>query len=155
MRTGTARKLRVALVSLVIGGLVLPGCSEEAPEIRAAKAFALAVQARNVEQLLTLVDGETVAYVEHAAERASDQIGGRRSVGAAEMLQVADIDARFGVVRAEVLESATDTARVRLVGADGSEHDLDLRLEGGEWKVVLTPPAVPKTAGAAKAGEPS
>jgi len=110
--------------------------------VTAAKQFSAAVRARDTPALLEIVDSRTVAYVDAAAERASDQIGGRRSVEPPEMLQVVDVDARSAIVKAELISEEGDTASVRLTGADGSEHDVHLVLEDGAWKVSLpTPPA--------------
>ena len=134
-----------ALLDLGLGlglALLLPGCKEEPAPVTAAKQFSAAVRARDTPALLEIVDSRTVAYVDAAAERASDQIGGRRSVEPPEMLQVVDVDARSAIVKAELISEEGDTASVRLTGADGSEHDVHLVLEDGAWKVSLpTPPA--------------
>jgi len=120
----------------------LPGCNEEPAPVSAAKQFAAAVRSRDTEALLETVDQKTLAYVEHSAERASDQIGGRRSVSPSEMLQVVDVDGRFAVAKAELLSEAGDAASVKLIGADGTEHQVQLVFEDGAWKVSLpTPPA--------------
>ncbi|MGH1342006.1 MAG: hypothetical protein ACRBN8_10670 [Nannocystales bacterium] len=109
----------------------------------AAKQFAVAVRTRDTEALLETVDQKTLAYVEHSAERASDQIGGRRSVSPTEMLQVVDVDARFAVAKAELLSNAGDAATVKLIGADGTGHEVQLVLEDGAWKVSLPTPPPP------------
>ncbi len=135
--------MRVRLqYALLAAALSFPGCKEEPAPVVAAKQFAAAVRARDTQALLEIVDAQTVAYVGDSAERASDQIGGRRSVEPSEMLQVVDVDARFAIVKADLLSESGDAASVRLIGADGTEHDLQLVLEDGEWKVSLpTPPA--------------
>jgi hypothetical protein len=122
------------------GTLALSSCNEEPAPVKAAKAFASAVQGNNVEAMLGLVDASTVAMLEQAAERASDQIGGRRSVEPEEMLQIVDIDRRFMVAKAELVTQTESTASVRLVGADGSEHVLQLVLEEDEWRVKVPVP---------------
>ena len=122
--------------------VVFAGCKEEPAPVVAAKRYASAVRARDTERLLEVVDSKTSDYVQRAAERASDQIGGRRSVQPTEMLQVVDVNARNAIAKAELLSESGDTASVRLTGADGTEHDLQLVLEDGAWKVSLpTPPA--------------
>jgi len=144
MRAERRGRAWCALVLVGALGIAAPGsgCNEEPAAVVAAKQFASAVRSRDTQALLEIVDAQTVAYVEHAAERASDQIGGRRSVGASEMLQVVDVDARFAIVKAELLDESGDAASVRLTGADGTEHDVRLVLEDGSWKVSLpTPPA--------------
>ncbi|MBV1857359.1 MAG: hypothetical protein KUG77_03030 [Nannocystaceae bacterium] len=129
-------------------GVALSGCSEEPPPVAAAKQFAAAVRSRDTEALLKTVDRKTLAYVELSAERASDQIGGRRSVSSSEMLQVVDVDGRFAVAKAELLSDSGDAASVKLIGADGGEHEVHLVFEDGAWKVSLPTPPLP--AGAEK-----
>ena len=128
--------------------VVFAGCKEEPAPVVAAKRYASAVRARDTERLLEVVDSKTSDYVQRAAERASDQIGDRRPRPLArfgqptEMLQVVDVNARNAIAKAELLSESGDTASVRLTGADGTEHDLQLVLEDGAWKVSLpTPPA--------------
>lgn len=121
----------------------LPACSEDPAPVVAAKQFAAAVRSRDTEALLETVDQKTLAYVEHSAERASDQIGGRRSVSPTEMLQVVDVDGRFAVAKAELLSESGDAARVKLIGADGTEHEVQLVFEEGAWKVSLPTPPTP------------
>lgn len=132
--------------------LLVPGCKEEPAPVTAAKQFAAAVRARDTQALLEVVDSQTVAYVDAAAERASDQIGGRRSVEPPEMLQVVDVDARSAILKAELISEVGDTASVRLTGADGTEHDVTLIREDGAWKVSLPTPPAPA---GARAPQPS
>ncbi|MEM6290011.1 MAG: hypothetical protein AAGA54_02065 [Myxococcota bacterium] len=136
-----ARSLAWALAAAF--ALVAPGCNEDAPPVKAAKDYANAVRARDTETILKRVDAKTLAYVQASAERASDQIGGRRSVAPSEMLQVVDVDPRFQVVEAHLVAESGDMASVKLVGADGTEHQLQLVLEDGAWKVALPTPAAP------------
>lgn len=126
-----------------LGMLVaLPACNEDPAPVAAAKQFAAAVRSRDTQAILDTVDQQTLAYVEHSAERASDQIGGRRSVSPTEMLQVVDVDGRFAVAKAELLSESGDAATVKLIGADGTDHEVQLVFEEGAWKVSLpTPPA--------------
>ncbi len=132
-------------MSVIVGLWIaasVTACNEEPAPVAAAKQFAAAVRSRDTEALLETVDQKTLAYVEHSAERASDQIGGRRSVSPSEMLQVVDVDGRFAVAKAELLSEAGDAASVKLIGADGTEHQVQLVFEDGAWKVSLpTPPA--------------
>ncbi len=136
--------LRAWVLGMALGLGLPAGCSEEPAPVVAAKQFASAVQSRDVERVLAHVDGATVQYVERLAERAGDQIGGRRSVDQSEMLQIVDVDQRFSVVRAELVSESGTSATVRLVGADGTDHQLDLVQEDGAWKVVLPAPPGPK-----------
>ncbi|MCA9705973.1 MAG: hypothetical protein KDK70_09020 [Myxococcales bacterium] len=115
--------------------------SDEPPPVTAARAFARAAQAGDVETLLTMVDAQTAARVGHAAERASDQVGGRRNVEPQEMLQVVDVDPRFQVAAAELRSGDDQRAEVQLTGSDGRTHSLELINEEGAWRV--RPPLPP------------
>jgi hypothetical protein len=140
--------MRGRIVPTIVLAVLLSaaGCNEEPAPVKAAKAFAVAAQGNNVEALLELVDARTVAFLQQSAERASDQIGGRRSVESEEMLQIVDVDRRFMVAKAELVTQTEDTAQVRLVGADGTEHVLELVLEDESWRVRI--PLPPEAIGA-------
>lgn len=128
---------------LVIGVLVV-GCSEEEPPpVQAARQFVQAVQAGEIEPVLALVDAEAKAHVEQAAEQASDQVGGRRSIAPQEMLQVVDVDPYFQIKEAELVQGDDRQAQVRLTGADGATRVLDLINENGSWRVNLPLPRAP------------
>jgi hypothetical protein len=133
----TLGPLRGALLALL---LAAGACNEDPPPVAAAKSYAAAVQRGDAKALLDLVDAQTVAYVQDSAERASDQIGGRRNVEPYEMLQVTDVDPKFQVARTELVSSGEDAATVKLFGADGSEHTLDLVREEGQWHVQVPVP---------------
>lgn len=126
-------------------GLLVSGCGDEEPApVRAARQFASAARAGDVEEVLARVDAQTVARVRQAAQRASDQVGGRRSVELHEMLQVVDVDPRFQVKSAELVEGDEQRAVVRLVGAEeGTSHTLELIFEEGSWRVHLPLPRGP------------
>lgn len=133
-RMGAVRRLTRAFAVFVVLSVV-PGCSEEPPAVSAAKAYAAAVQSGDAKRVLSLVDESTASFFDQAAARASDQIGGRRSVEPHEMLQVVDVDPRFQVAKAELVSSTETTATVKLLGAEGSEHVVHLVLEDEQWKV--------------------
>jgi len=128
----------------VIGRFVLAalfcvgGCGRDndAP-VETARAFTLAAQRGDVRGLLQLLEISAVDRLEAAAERASDQIGGRRSIDSQEMLQVVEIDPTFQIARAERLDEDEEITRIRLVGADESEHVLVLVREDGAWRVRI------------------
>lgn len=152
-RAGRARRHRPgrgwgALAGLLLAGPLLLGsglgCAEDEPEpVQVARSFAEAVRYRNVEQILELVDAQTVARTEQAAERASDQVGGRRNIETEEMIQVVDVDARFQVASAQLRSDDGHEAVVVLVGSDGTEHSLSMVNEDGAWKVRLPLPRGP------------
>lgn len=140
--------MRARIVPTIVLAMLLSvhGCSEEPAPVKTAKEFLAAAQGNNVEALLDLVDARAVAFLQHSAERASDQIGGRRSVEPEEMLQIVDVDRRFMVARAELVTQTDTTAQVRLVGAEGTAHVLELVLEDDGWRVRI--PLPPEAAGA-------
>ncbi len=92
---------------------------------------------------MKLVDLETVAYLEQAAARASDQIGGRRSVAPQEMLQVVDVD-RFLIKEAVLVSEDELRAEVKLIGTDDTVQVLNLVYEKDAWRVQIPTPARPE-----------
>lgn len=142
MRVGD-HGLRTPLVALVLA-MLAQGCSEEEPvQVQVARKFVHAVQGGEVEGVLELVDAPAVEHVARAAEGASDQVGGRRSVEPQEMLQVVDVDPHFQVDDAQLVEGDDRWAVVRLHGADGTSRSLELVNENGSWKVHLPLPRAP------------
>jgi len=123
---------------LLVALLCIAGCGQgdDAPVV-AARAFASAAQRGDVRGLLELIERSAVERLEAAAEQASDQIGGRRSIGAEEMLQIVEIDPTFQIARTERLDDDEEITRVKLVGADESEHVLVLVHEEGAWRVRI------------------
>jgi hypothetical protein len=123
---------------LLAAVLCLAGCGrdDDAP-VMAARAFAHAAQRGDVRTLLELIERRAVEHLEAAAEQASDQIGGRRSIATEEMLQVVEIDPTFQIARTERLDDDEEITRVKLVGADESEHVLVLVHEEGAWRVRI------------------
>jgi hypothetical protein len=133
---------RVGVLAIV--GVLVLGCGEdEPPPVQAARRFVHALQAGEVEKVLAMLDAEAVDYVTQAAERASNQVGGRRSVEPQEMLQVVEIDPHFQVKAAELVEGDDRRALVRLHGADDTTRALDLVNENGKWLVNLPLPRTP------------
>ena len=130
------------VLAVVLGGPSACGEDEPAP-VTAARAFTRALRMGDVETMLTLVDTHTATRVGQAAERASDQVGGRRSVEPMEMLQVVDVDPRFQIAEASLRESDDQRAVVQLTGADGTVHSLELINEDGAWRVLLPRPPGP------------
>jgi len=141
-RPGLSRPFGGALVVASALGVLACG-DKEPPQVTVAKRFAAAVQSADVEKLLGLVDPAAVAHLERAAERASDQVGGRRNVESHEMLQIVDVDPRLQVAQAELVIGDEETATVQLTGADGSTHELHLVAHEGEWRVRIAVPPVP------------
>lgn len=127
-------------LALILSVSMAPSCNEEPAPVATAKKFASAVQRNDVKSMLELVDEQTAAYIEQSAERASDQIGGRRNVQPDEMLQIVDVDQRFAVAKAELIDMNDVSATVKLIGADGTEHTLELVQEEDGWRVRVPLP---------------
>lgn len=118
--------------------LALWACRAEADApVETARAFAVAVQRGNVAAVLPLLERSAVERLEQAAERASDQVGGRRNIDSREMLQIVDIDPTFQLAHVERLDDDAELTHVRLTGADESAHVLALVNEDGAWRVRI------------------
>ncbi len=125
--------------------LTATACGAEAktPEA-AAKAFIEAAQRGNTEQLLPLLESAAANRLQTAAERASHHVGGRRTISAHEMLQVADVDPMLRIARVEVISSSESAAQVRLYGSQEQTAELSLVFEDDAWRVQIpTPPPTP------------
>ena len=119
----------------------VPACGDEEPApVITAKQFATAVKRGDVDAVLELVEKPVADRLTAAADRASDQVGGRRNIEPQEMLQIVDVDPRFQVAKAELVAGGEETATVRLTGADGSTYDLGLVNEDGQWHVRVPLP---------------
>ena len=132
--------LRMAVTVLAAGAMASSCGAEEPAPVVAAKKFASAVQRGDVEAFLELVEAPVAERLSSAAERASDQVGGRRNVEAHEMMEIVDVDPRFQVAKAELVSGDLTQATVRLTGADDTTHDLGLVNEDGQWHVVVPLP---------------
>lgn len=134
-----------ALASAVVcfGGL-LGSCGGDAPEARAvrtAKAFVSAARADNTKALVPLVESSAVTELERAAARASEHVGGRRTIEAHEMLQIVDLDPLFQVERVEVVDLDAQLAVVEVTSTSGEKVSLTLVDEDGRWKVRVPSPS--------------
>lgn len=116
-------------------------CSSDAktPEA-AAKAFIQAAQRGDTEKLLPLLENAALGRLQTAAERASHHVGGRRTIGPHEMLQVTDVDPMLRVARVEVLDDNGAIAHVRLHGGQGQSAELALIFEDDAWRVQIPLP---------------
>ena len=135
----------------ILGGVltlaVVSGCAKDDPApVRVAKQFAAAARYGDVDQVLEMVDQQTRARGQQAAERASDQVGGRRNIEPEEMLQVVEVDPRFQVAKVELGNNDEQRAVVNLTGADGTVVSLELVNEDGAWRVHLPLPRGPMSA---------
>lgn len=139
-----------ALASVVVALVLLFGCGrDESEPVAVARAYADAARRSDVPALLAVIDHEAVAELERAAERASDQVGGRRAIEATEMLQIAGVDRTLAVAEAKLVEQDSQTATVELVMTDGRTVVVHLVWEpsevesesGGAWKVRVPLPS--------------
>ncbi len=136
-------------ISLMSAGMA--ACSREPQPVQVARRYAQAMRSGDTAMLFPLLERELVSKLEAAAERASEQVGGRRNIDAHEMLHIVDVDAYFQVASAELLDDDEDTsARVKLIGTDRSEHIVVLGYEDGAWRVRIANPL-----GEPSLGEPS
>ncbi len=137
---------RGLLAPLAALAILLPAtaCGGEAktPEA-AAKAFIEAAQRGNVEQLLPLLESAAANRLQTAAERASHHVGGRRTISAHEMLQIADVDPMLRIARVEVISSSESAAQVRLYGSQEQTAELSLVFEDDAWRVQIPTPTAP------------
>ena len=126
------------------------GPEADGPEA-VARTFASTARRGDVEGMLAVIERSTVERLELAAERASDQVGGRRSINAAEMLQIVGVDRTVAVAEAAVLEQDPGRARVELTMTNGQTLQLLLVWEepvseeqgtarAGGWKVRIPLP---------------
>ena len=127
-----------------LGICVFLACGGEAltPEA-AATAFIQAAQRGDTEKLLPLLENDALGRLKTAAERASHHVGGRRTIGPHEMLQVTDVDPMLRVARVEVLSNDGTSARVRLHGGQGQSVELALIYEDDAWRIQI--PLPPQT----------
>jgi len=148
---------RVALFVLgwvtLVTSMVACGRDESEP-VAVARAYADAARRSDVPGMLAVIDHDAVAELQRAAERASDQVGGRRSIEATEMLQIAGVDRTLAVAEAKLVEQDSQTATVELVMTDGRTVVVHLVWEpsdtassdpeaepAGAWKVRVPLPS--------------
>ncbi|MFO0637419.1 MAG: hypothetical protein U0168_31725 [Nannocystaceae bacterium] len=146
MRTATIRTMTLAAVLALTS--VSCGREKEAAPVTAARTFAALMQRGDAKALIPLLSQDAVEQLERAAARASDQVGGRRSIELHEMLQIVDVPDTFQVAKAELVAGGETDAQVAIIAADGTRHMLDLVLQDGTWRVRVPLPALGVTDGA-------
>ncbi|MDC0720767.1 hypothetical protein [Nannocystis bainbridge] len=121
--------------------------------VRTAQAFTAAVQRGDMDAVYGLIERAASEQLVAAAAQASDQVGGRRRIEPAEMLQIVDVDPNFELASAELLgdvdlADAEDGtfAQVRLNGSQQESHTLTLVREEGAWRVRIPLPPLNSTA---------
>lgn len=129
-------------VALVVWAVLAGACQDDAADpVRTAQAFTAAVQRGDMKAVFPLLEQVAADRLTRAAEQASDQVGGRRRLEPAEMLQIVDIPPTFELAETVLVDNDGATAHVRLVGAQQESHTLTLVREEGAWHVrIPTPP---------------
>ena len=87
-----------------------------------------------------LLEKAALDRLEQSAAQASDQVGGRRSIEPAEMLQIVDVSPTFELAQTELVDNDGTTAHVRLLGAQQETYTLTLVQEDGAWHVRIPVP---------------
>ncbi len=146
MTQRAGERTRVLALVLAMSGVLLAsssGCrSDEAEPVAVARQFADAARRGDVEALMVVIERSAVEQLEYAAERASDQVGGRRAIEPAEMLQIVGVDRTLAVAEAQLVDEAGETATVELTLTDGRTIVVHLvwDSEAGAWKVRVPLP---------------
>jgi hypothetical protein len=123
--------VRLAVV-LSVALVCLSGCrSKESEPVSVARSFAETARRGDVDGMLAVIEAPAVERLTSAAERASDHVGGRRSIEAAEMLQIVGVDRGVAVAGAELLDDDGERAHVELTMTDGHTLRLELVWEQG------------------------
>jgi hypothetical protein len=153
-QTGSVRGLALMLVLLLCSSLGLACRAKESEPVSVARTFAETARRGDVDGMLAVIERPAVERLELAAEQASDQVGGRRSIEASEMLQIVGVDRTVAVADAELLDDNGERAHVELTMTDGRTVRLELVWEQaitgdddspareGGWKVRIPLPSV-------------
>ena len=139
---GSAGYSTLRNVALIVWASLAGACQADAADpVRTAQLFTAAVQRGDMKAVLPLLETAAATRLEQAAEQASDQVGGRRRVEPAEMLQIVDVPPTFELAQAQLVDNDGATAHVRLVGAQQESYTLTLVLEDGAWHVRIPTPS--------------
>ncbi|NVB38470.1 hypothetical protein G6O69_11560 [Pseudenhygromyxa sp. WMMC2535] len=123
MRRFDPRLVLCALAFVV----ALGGCArKESEPVAVARAFAESARRGDVEAMMAVLERPAVERLEQAAERASDQVGGRRNIEPAEMLQIVAVDRSVAVASAELVDQSERLAHVELETTDGRSIRVEL-----------------------------
>ncbi|HLT40575.1 MAG TPA: hypothetical protein VK034_30065 [Enhygromyxa sp.] len=146
--------MRGLLLVLTLGlGLGLACKAKESEPVAVARVFAETVRRGDVDAMLAVVERPAVERLIAAAETASDQVGGRRSIESGEMLHIVGVDRTVAVAQAELIDETDELAHVELTMTDGRSIRLELVWEqaiagdddrearAGGWKVRIPMPS--------------
>jgi hypothetical protein len=160
------RHQRLTALALALTlSLPLACAKPESEPVAVARSFAAAARRGDVSGMMAVLERPAVEQLEQAAERASDQVGGRRNIEPAEMLQIVGVDRTIAVAGAELLDQNEHLAHVELTTTDGRSIRLELVWEDagqgsaetdaprlGSWKVRVP---LPGPGAGVDAGPPS
>lgn len=140
--------------ALICWAALAGACGDRSGDpVRAAQAFTAAVQRGDMNAVYPLLERAATERLTAAAAQASDQVGGRRRIEPAEMLQIVDVDPNFELASAELVGDADpseakdgELAQVRLLGSQQESHTLTLVREDGAWRVRIPLPPLTPTA---------
>jgi hypothetical protein len=132
----------VLRTTLLVAWAALSGaCADQgADPVSTAQAFTAAVQRGDMKAVLPMLEKAASDRLAAAADKASDQVGGRRRIEPSEMLQIVDVSPTFELAQAQLVDNDGATAHVRLVGAQQESHTLTLVHEDGVWHVRIPIP---------------
>jgi hypothetical protein len=143
MQFPIAEFLRASVLASLLAGLLATGAcgdEKEAAPVIAARHFSDVILSGDAKALIGLIDLESAARLERAATRASDQVGGRRSIEMYEMVQIVDVPNSLQIAKAELVGGDDQQAQVALTAADGTQHILHLVFQEGSWRVRVPTP---------------
>lgn len=140
--------------ALICWAALAGACGDRSGDpVRAAQAFTAAVQRGDMNAVYPLLERAATERLTAAAAQASDQVGGRRRIEPAEMLQIVDVDPNFELASAELVGDGDpseakdgELAQVRLLGSQQESHTLTLVREEGAWRVRIPLPPLTPTA---------
>jgi hypothetical protein len=139
MMRNLAMKIGIAFCLLL--GNSLACTAKESEPIVIARAYVGATLSGDSAQMIELLDGSVVAALESAAQRATDQIGGRRTIAAEEILQVTRTNPFFVIDSIQEISNDGERAVVEVIGVSGESVRLDLVRSESGWRVWLRVPA--------------
>ncbi|MBL9103719.1 MAG: hypothetical protein JNL82_22420 [Myxococcales bacterium] len=141
LRPGSPGEAVLRTTALIVWAALAGACQADAADpVRTAQAFVHAVQSRDMKAVLPLIEQSAAARLTSAAEQATDQVGGRRQIKPAEMLQIVDVPPTFELAETVLVDNDGAVAHVRLVGAQQQSFPLTLVHEDGAWHVRIPTP---------------
>ena len=147
LRAANAKRMLNQRIGLSVLALLLLGtgaCRQgESEPAKVVRSFADAVNRGDPKAILEFLEPRALEMLEQGAQRASDQVGGRRQVLPHELLQVTRLDPTFVIVKVEDVAVEGAGATVRVLSNNGESVDISLVLFEGQWKISLPiPPAL-------------